>query len=162
MKIGIISDTHNNFEITKQACRLFKNRKIDILIHAGDFTSPEILALFKDFNCRFVMGNADRDIEQLNAECLKIGFDYLRESCELTVDDKKILILHGNVVPVFRDAVASGKYNYIIKGHTHHFEDYIRNNTRVINPGGLEQECSIAILDTENDELERIILKTDL
>ena len=160
MKIGLISDTHDNIDATKKACRIFKEKKIDILIHAGDFTSPEIVDLFKDFNCKLVMGNADVDVEKLNKECEKIGLDCLSESCEMTVGDKKLLVLHGNVVPAFRHAVASGKYNYIIKGHTHSFEDYIRGDVRIINPGSLNNitENTIAVLDTETDELEKIIL----
>ncbi|MBN2403912.1 MAG: YfcE family phosphodiesterase [Spirochaetes bacterium] len=160
MKIGIISDTHDNIEITRKACSVFKDKKIDILIHAGDFTSPEIIDLFREFKCRFVTGNADNNIEALNKECEKLGFDCIGETCEIDADGKKILVLHGYVVSTFREAVASGKYNYIIKGHTHHFEDYIRNNTRVINPGSLSrsEEFTIAVLDTKSDKLEKIIL----
>ena len=160
MKIGIISDTHDNLEITKKAISIFKDKKVDIVVHAGDFTSPEIIDLFKDFNCRFVVGNADTDIDGLNKECYSLGLDCMGESCEFDAQGKKILVLHGFVVSIFRDAVASGKYNYIIKGHTHYFEDYIRNKTRIINPGSLygSEENSIAILDTGSDELEKIIL----
>jgi uncharacterized protein len=160
MKIGIISDTHNNFEVAKKACSIFKDKKVDIIIHAGDFTSPEMIELFKDFNCRFVFGNADIDIEGLNKECRELGFNCIGETCEIDVKDKKILVLHGFVVPTFREAVASGKYDYIIKGHTHYFEDYMRNNTRIINPGSLyrSDENTIAVLDTESDDLEKIVL----
>jgi uncharacterized protein len=160
MKIGIISDTHNNFDVTKKACSIFKEKKVNMVIHAGDFTSPEIIELFKDFNCRLVVGNADLDVEGLNKECEKLGFDCLGQTCEVNADGKKILVLHGYFVPAFREAVASGKYNYIIKGHTHYFEDYIRNNTRIINPGSLyrSDENTIAILDTESDELEKVVL----
>jgi putative phosphoesterase len=160
MKIGIISDTHDNLEVTKKACKVFKHKKVDIVIHAGDFTSPGIIKLFRKFNCKFVLGNADTNIEGLNKEFTKLGFDCIGESCEFVAQGKKILVLHGFVVSLFRDAVASGKYNYIIKGHTHYFEDYLRNNTRIINPGSLygSDENTIAILDTKSDELEKIVL----
>ncbi len=160
MKIGIISDTHNNYNVTEKACGIFKERKVDIVIHSGDFTSPQIMELFKDFKCRFVIGNADIDVEGLSKECEKLGFGCLGQTCELNADGKKILVLHGSVVSAFREAVAAGKYNYIIKGHTHYFEDYMRNNTRIINPGSLyrSDENTIAILDTESDLLEKIVL----
>jgi uncharacterized protein len=160
MKIGIISDTHDNLEITKKAISIFRDKKVDIVVHAGDFTSPEIIDLFKDFNCRFVIGNADTDIDGLNKECDNLGLDCMGESCEFDAQGKKILVLHGFVVSIFRDAVASGKYDYIIKGHTHYFEDYMRNKTRIINPGSLyrSEENSIAVLDTESDKLEKIVL----
>lgn len=160
MKIGLISDTHDNLEFTKKACSVFKNKKVDIIIHAGDFTSPDIIKLFSEFKCRFVFGNADGDVEGINEECRNSGIDCPGESCEIDAGGKKILALHGYNVPLFREAVASGKYAYIIKGHTHYFEDYVRNNARVINPGSLfrADEYSIAILDTDTDELEKIIL----
>ena len=158
MKIGIISDTHNDLEGTKYACEVFRSNDVDFIIHAGDLSSPKIIDLFKDFSCRFVMGNADIDIDILNDECRSLGFDCLEETCDINIAGKRILVMHGNVVTAFREAVASGKYDYIIKGHTHHFENYIRNNTRIVNPGSLfgTNEHSIAILDTEKDEVEKI------
>ena len=160
MKIGIISDTHDNLEMTEKACAIFKSRGIDFIIHCGDFTSSKIVKLFKDFNCRFVMGNADKDSDDLNMECGILGFEGLMESREFELSGKKFLVIHGNVVSLFRDAVASGRYDYIIKGHTHYFEDYVRNNVRVINPGSLfgSDESTIAILDVESGEVEKIIL----
>jgi hypothetical protein len=160
MKIGIISDTHNNIEGTIKACDLFKMREVDIVVHAGDFTSPKIINFFADFNCKFVLGNADIDIDLLNTKCKNYGFAPIEEVCEFNGSGKNFLVIHGNIVSIFREAVASGKYDYIIKGHTHYFENYIRNNTRVMNPGSLygSDEHSIAILDIDKDEVEKVII----
>jgi len=70
-------------------------------------------------------------------------------------------VFHGHDVPMYREAVASGKYNYIIKGHTHNFENYISNGCRIINPGAVygHDESSIAILDVEADKVEKINLE---
>jgi predicted phosphodiesterase len=59
--------------------------------------------------------------------------------------------------------VAMGEYDYIIKGHTHFFEDYTSNNTRIINPGTLygHDEHTIAILDAAKDKVEKIIINED-
>ena len=43
MKIGIISDTHNDLEGTKHACEIFKSKNVDFIIHAGDLSSPRII-----------------------------------------------------------------------------------------------------------------------
>jgi uncharacterized protein len=160
MKIGLISDSHNNIELTKKACEVFKNKKIDMLAHTGDFTSPRILKLFTGFKCKLVKGNADIDLDLLNKQCKKLKIGSLEDSNEFEIEGKKILLIHGNHVPEFRDAVASGKFDYIIKGHTHTFENYIRNNTRIINPGSLcgFEENTVAILDIETDEVEKIDL----
>ncbi len=163
MLVGLVSDTHNNVEQTLKAVTIFKQRNIDLLIHAGDFTSPKILEYFKDFNCRFVLGNADIDIAELNAVCETCGHGAIQDSCSFDFDDKKFIVFHGNDVPLFRQAVASGQYDYIIKGHTHFYENYVSGKTRVINPGSLYEqgECSIAILETTSGKVEIIRIHED-
>ncbi len=158
MKIGILSDTHNNIELTRKAVALFKERGVEMIIHAGDLTSPRMLELFKDIPSRIVLGNGDIDVEDINSEAQRLGFGEIEYCSSFDVDGKKFIVFHGNNVPLFREAVASGTYDYIIKGHTHFFENYISNNTRIINPGSLygADEFSIALLDTDSDTVEYI------
>lgn len=164
MKVGIISDTHDDIQLTKEAVEIFHTRNVDIIIHAGDFTSPEMLRLFKDNNCKFVLGNGDIDVERINMESQECGFECITDVCDFNIDDKRILVIHGDKVPVFREAVSSGKYNYIIKGHTHLFEDYISKNSRILNPGSfaIGRGGFILILDTITDSLEKIRIGIDL
>lgn len=163
MKIGIIADTHNNIELTKKAVEIFKKKGVDLVIHAGDLTSPRMMDLFEKFKCVFVLGNSDIDVELINARSQEMGCGKVSECCELEVKGKKIFVMHGNDVPAFRKAVSSGKYNYIIKGHTHFFENYVSSNTRIINPGTLygDDECTIAILDMDTDKVEKIKIEKD-
>jgi len=163
MKIGIISDTHNSLDVTRRALEVLRDRGIRYLVHAGDITSPKMLSLFRDFECRFVLGNGDIDEEDLNLESERLGFGCIADRCTIEIDNKKILLFHGNNVPLFREAVSSGEYDYIIKGHTHMFEDYTSNRTHIINPGSLygADEFSIAILDTETDRVEMIRIDQD-
>ena len=158
MKIGIISDTHNNIETTQKAIKIFKSKDVGFIIHSGDLSSPQMLKLFKGFKCRFVLGNVDIDVELINEESLRLGFGSVERSSDITLDGKRILVIHGDDVPVFRKAVASGDYDYIIKGHTHFFENYVSNNARIINPGSLceNSELCIVILDMDDDLVERI------
>ncbi len=163
MKIGIISDTHNNLDITRRALELFREQGAGLVVHAGDLTSPKMLELFRGFDCRFVLGNGDIDVEELNRAAGVLGFGCIEEYCEFEADGKRFILFHGNNVPMFRDAVASGKYDYIIKGHTHFFENYTSGRTRIINPGSLysSDEYSVAVLDTESDRVEmfRIVME---
>ena len=163
MKIGIISDTHNNIELTDKAVGIFKSNKIELLIHAGDLTSPKMIDLFKDFDCKIVLGNGDMDIEDMCSKCDKFGFASIDYTCSFSAAGKNFFVFHGNNVQMFRDAVLSGQYDYIIKGHTHYFENYISNKTRIINPGSLYEsdECSIVILETETDEVKMIKIEED-
>jgi putative phosphoesterase len=163
MKIGILSDTHNNIEPTQKAVDIFKDNKVNLVVHAGDITSPKMLGIFKDFKPIFVLGNGDIDAEALNAEAEKLGFGPIQDCREFEADGKKIIVFHGNNVPQFRACMASGDFDYVIKGHTHIFENYIVNRTRVINPGALyaADEFSVAILDTATGKVERIRVEAD-
>ena len=158
MKIGIISDTHNDLDMIKKAVAIFKEQRVDLVVHAGDLTSPKVVELFRDLPCKFVLGNCDIDSEAISAKANELGFGCVENCCDFTAGDKRILLFHGNDIPLFRKAVASGKYDYIIKGHTHIFENYRSNTTRIINPGSIyrEDERTISILDTESDRVTKI------
>lgn len=162
MLVGILSDTHDEEEMTMKALAQFRRRGADLLIHAGDIMSAEMLRLFKDFPARFVLGNEDKDVAGLNEESLRLGFGPIERQTVFEAGGKSFLMLHGESsdVPLFRRAVASGEYNYIVKGHTHSFENYIaaNNKSRVINPGALYHayEFTVALLDTERDNVEMI------
>jgi putative phosphoesterase len=158
MKIGIISDTHNNIELTGKAVDIFKENNIELIVHAGDLTSPRMLELFRDFPCKIVLGNGDIDVEEICDICNKMGNGCAGERVVFEAGGKRIIAFHGDNVAMFREAVVSGEYDYIIKGHTHYFENYVSNNTRVINPGSLygSDEFSIAVLDTDEDRVTRI------
>lgn len=161
MLLGIISDTHNDIEATKKAIELFRERGITVIAHAGDITSPRMLEYLKGFTCYIVLGNGDLiDAEDIRAKAESLGFNPVEEMLEFALGGKNFVIFHGNNVPMYRSALASGKYNYIIKGHTHYFENYVSNECRIINPGAVygHDESSIVILDIETDRVEKISL----
>ncbi len=163
MKLGILSDTHNNIEVVRRALGLLRDSGVSRVVHAGDITSPKMLSLFEGFTARFVLGNGDIDSEALNEESRRLGFGPIEERCVFEEDGKTIIVFHGNNVPMFREAVASGKYHFVIKGHTHIFENYTAGTSRVINPGALygADEFTIAILDTETGKVERILVEAE-
>jgi putative phosphoesterase len=158
MKIGIVSDTHNNIELTRKAVGIFRENGVDLIVHAGDLTSPRMLELFRDFPLKIVLGNGDIDVEEISDVCHKMGYGDIGNKSVFDAGGKRIIVFHGDNVSMFREAVVSGEYDYIIKGHTHYFENYVSNNARVINPGSLygSDEFSIAVLDTDEDRVTRI------
>jgi len=162
MLLGILSDTHNDIESLEIALSIFRERGIKTLAHAGDITSPRMLEYLVEFDCYIVLGNGDIiDTDVINWKASVLGLRPVEDKIEFDFGGKKFLLFHGNNVPMYRQAVSSGKYDYIIKGHTHHFENYITNQTRVINPGAVyrHDEASIAILDVATDKVEKIILE---
>ena len=156
-----MSDTHNDVDYIQKAVDIFKERDIKILVHAGDITSFRMLDYLKDFDCYIVLGNGDEiDRDDINAKAASLNIRSVESNIEFECGGKKFLVFHGHNVPMYRTAVASGKYDYIIKGHTHYFENYISNDCRIINPGAVyaHDESSIAILDIATDRVEKIVL----
>ena len=161
MLVGIISDTHNDIEATEKALKIMVERNVEALVHAGDITSPRMLEFFKGFDCYIVLGNGDLiDRDDIRKMALELGMRPAEEKAEFSLGGKRFALFHGHNVPLFRDAVSSGNFDYIIKGHTHFFENYVTNNCRIINPGALyrRDESSFVILDIESDKVEKIII----
>jgi len=40
MVIGIISDTHDHMDNIRKALKIFKEKNVKVILHAGDFVSP--------------------------------------------------------------------------------------------------------------------------
>jgi len=161
MLLGIISDTHNDIESTEKALSILKERGVTTLVHAGDITSPRMLEYMSGFDCYVVLGNGDQiDKDVINWKASVLGMRPVDDKIEFEYCGKKFIVFHGNNVPLYRETVASGKYNYIIKGHTHYFENYVANVSRIINPGAVyrHDDASFVILDVENDKVEKIDL----
>ena len=47
MKVGIISDTHDDFEAINHAIDIFEDNSVGAVIHAGDFISPPVISEFR-------------------------------------------------------------------------------------------------------------------
>ena len=62
MRIGVVSDTHNNFKNIDQIIAIFNSENLDLVIHTGDITKAETLRKFSNLNCplKGVFGNNDR------------------------------------------------------------------------------------------------------
>ncbi len=132
MLLGIIADTHDNLTMTRKAVELFNDRKVDYMIHAGDFTSPYTLKLFSELKCRYaaVFGNNDGDKLLLQE---RSGGSIKNQPLMLTLDNKKIVVVHEHqAVNALAD---SGHFDLVIYGHTH--EPLVKkvNTSLLINPG---------------------------
>jgi len=161
MKIGIISDTHDNLPQIKKAVKIFDQEKVELVLHAGDFVSPFTFLEFKNLNCplKGVFGNNDGDKLYLREKFKEIGEIY-PAPYETNIDHKIIITLHEEKLI---DALAeSQKYEVIIYGHTHRTDLRKIGKTLIINPGEcggwLTGKSTIALLDLENLEVKIINL----
>ena len=160
MRIGILSDTHNQIQRTRIAVELLRDAGAEVLFHCGDLTSPEIVAECAVLPVYFTFGNNDCDMVAVleeaameqRAHCLKWGG-------EVTLADRRIAVCHGHLTRDLRPLLDSGP-DYLLSGHSHIARDWMEGNTRRINPGALHRAklYSVAVLDLETDELEFLFL----
>ncbi len=161
MKIGILSDTHDNLEAVRKACDLFAAEGIPLLLHCGDVCGPAVVEALDGFTVYFAQGNRERIVP------LRKAVDDRQEGRlallhTLTLDNRSIALLHGDSGDTLRRLIASGIYDYVIYGHTHRHRDQRRGRTRVINPGALGgmrwEPPSVCTLDLETDEVRFYII----
>ena len=159
MLIGIISDTHDNLIQTGKAINLFNNRKVEYVIHAGDYTSPFTLNLFKNLNCKYVgiFGNNDGDKLLL----LERSEGNIHNQPHIfTLHNKKIIVMHEHhIVEALAD---SGHFDLVIYGHTHKPDIRKVKHALIVNPG---EACTwfygtstVALTDLNTMEAEIIEL----
>jgi putative phosphoesterase len=163
MKIGILSDSHNDGAALKQALQIFNNAGINTLFHCGDITSPQMLIHLKGFTVNYVYGNMDSDpmeirkqIKLLNPEN-EIGITVAR-----VFANKRIAVTHGHLSDILDELILSGENDFVFHGHTHRRRDELLVDTRVLNPGALggarHEPRSVCILDLESGDAQFIDL----
>ncbi|MCP4482100.1 MAG: YfcE family phosphodiesterase [bacterium] len=136
MKIGVISDTHDNLEYIKKAIRYFNEEKVDKVFHAGDISQVDTAEAFNKLNMPLILafGNTDKAeselITKLGAKLELSGQIVVTELCGIRI----VLVHNILLIPLEIRRQA----DLIIHGHTHHVEDIVINSTRILNPG----ECS--------------------
>ncbi len=154
MKIGIISDTHDNMPKIASAARLLNSQEVDLVLHAGDFISPITADELKALQAPLigVFGNNDGDRLYLTNRFKNIGKIY-PDYHEFEFEGKRGVIMHE---PKFIDAlVKSAVYDLVIYGHTHEI-DIREGRTLVVNPGEacgwISGRSTMVILDTDTME----------
>jgi len=157
MKVGIISDSHDNIWVLDKALKQIKEKGAEILIHCGDFCAPFIMNNLSsvDIPVHCVFGNIDdRHITPKMAES-KTNITFHGDIGEFEIDGKKIAITH---FPHFAEGLAAKQqYDLVCHGHTHDQRKEKIGKTLLLNPGeimGRKGTPSYAIYDTETSDAE--------
>lgn len=162
MLIGLIADSHDHVPHIKQAVALFKERQVQLVLHAGDFCSPFTVPPFEGMPMKGVFGNNDGDQYLLLQKFDAIGAEHLGTFGDLEIDGRKMALYHGTDAPVTAALEQCGTYEVVISGHTHQQKVEMVDGTLAINPGtahGFGQKATVALLDTEAMEVEFTELK---
>ena len=159
MLIGLISDTHipDRARILPQkVLDAFSN--VDLIIHAGDLTSPKVLDELEEIApVMAVQGNMDR----------ANGID-LPKAKVIEAEDLKIGVIHGEVYP----RADSDQLLYLAKeldvdilvsGHSHQPKIEQKDGVLLLNPGSpivtRLADRTVMILEINNKEVDVEIIK---
>lgn len=165
MKIGIVSDTHDNLALVAKAIDRLNRENVEVVLHAGDYVSPFTISNFKQLRAKLigVFGNNDGD-----RELLKDRFDTVEAAevrgnfAEVTVGGLRIALLHGGEEELLTSLVNTGFYDVVVHGHSHVAGIHKRNKTIVVNPGEvcgyLTEKSTLVLFDTATKKAEIVQL----
>jgi len=156
MKIGLISDTHDNLPKLERAVSFFNKNKVNFVLHAGDYVAPFAIDKMNALSCDWlgVFGNNDGEKKGLSVKSLnRIKASPYR----FKLFGRKVTLLHD---PQSLE-MKKEKADLVVFGHTHKPEAVKLKDKLIVNPG----ECSgwvsgkstVAIVDL--DELNCRIVK---
>ncbi len=168
IKLGIISDTHGQYELTREAIKICQELNVDQIIHCGDIGGSEIIRILSVFPVNYVYGNCDSGLKMTYADIIQTCGGILHQQFgSLTLENKRIAFFHlPDSNDCLRREIATGRWDLICYGHTHrHFlEQYSvpseadpnkLKNILVLNPGAFDQRwepagfCIVTLPDME-------------
>ncbi len=157
MRVGLLSDSHGRAERTERAVDALLAAGADVLIHAGDIETEQVLDCLAGHNAHIVWGNCDWDRAGLERYAKDIGIAVHADAGELEADGVRIAFTHGHLPAALRTAMASGA-RYLVHGHTHERRDEFVDGVRIINPGALHRArpFTVALLTPKSGELRTI------
>ena len=160
MKLGVMSDSHDNLTLVRKVIALFNKEKVDMVVHAGDFVAPFTVKVLKELKCPFqgVLGNNDGETAGLYQAS---DGNITKAPLKLTLGGRRIVVLHyPDLVEKF---LKSRKFDVIIHGHTHQPILKKEEGVLILNPGEsggwTTGKSSVAIVDLEKLTARHIWLK---
>jgi putative phosphoesterase len=167
MKIGVISDTHDQYECIYKAVRILNHERVSFTVHCGDWVSPFSQEFFKDLQnpLRGIFGNNDGDKYYHLSYSEKTHIRFGGATLSLKVDGRTIFVCHGENADIVHALVISGIYDAVFHGHTHIPVNKLIGNTLLLNPGTFMpvtdtkiKGASCAIYDTKDNTAKIITL----
>lgn len=159
MRIGAISDTHDNLPQIEKVVKFLNDQKVDLALHAGDYVAGFVVPKLAKLNCRLVgvFGNNDGDHELLKKRFSETSNCTIHERfTQIQAEGFRIALLHGHETELLDAVIASGYFDAVVHGHSHFLSIQKKGKTLVINPGEvcgyLTGKCTVALLDTAKQE----------
>ncbi|HYH68167.1 MAG TPA: metallophosphoesterase family protein [Urbifossiella sp.] len=158
MRLGILSDTHDELDRTRAAVDLLRDAGAGAIVHCGDLTGLPVLAACAVLPCWFVFGNHDSDaVPWLRRAAAELGAVCLGWGGVLELGGSRVGVCHGHLTSDLRHVLAD-RPDYLLTGHTHFPFDRTEGRVRRINPGALHRAdaFTVALLDLTTGEARTI------
>ena len=155
MRVGVISDSHDNVPKLRAAVDLLRQRGAEHLIHAGDWVALFAVKVVVESGIPFtgIFGNNDGEREGIH----KLTPHVYREPHAFELGGRRIVLVH-DLSKLPREAI--GGADVVIYGHTHQVA-VEKGPPLLLNPGEccgwVTEKCTVALLDL--DTLEATILE---
>lgn len=138
MKIGIVSDTHNNLKNVRQIISLFNEAEVERVIHTGDISQAKVMEAFSALDAPLygVYGNNDQgELAELQQAASDLGFHFIQPPLTLEWAGRRLIVVHD---PLELDPIDTAAYDIILHGHTHRQRIEFEAEQLIFNPG----ECA--------------------
>ena len=152
MRIGIVSDTHNNLKNCRRIVALFNDHAVDQVIHTGDITQAKTIEVFSRLDAPMsgVFGNNDEERESLEIAIERYDFHFVDPPLMLSWGGRNLVVVHD---PLDLEELDCCDIDVILHGHTHTQTIEFSESRLTFNPGesaGMMKGLnSIGILDLE-------------
>ena len=159
MKIGILSDSHDDMAAIAKAVALFNAEGVVQVLHAGDIVSPFTFDVFRELRAPLggVFGNNDGDrllLRERSAGALHVQPHFV------TLDGLRGVIVHEPAL--VKPLAHSGDFDFVLYGHTHVPDIRREGPSLVINPGKAASlnkgRATVVLLETETREAKIVEL----
>jgi putative phosphoesterase len=137
MRIGVVSDTHNNLRSVRAIVEIFDRADVDRVVHTGDVTQAKVLDAFARMRAPLVgvWGNNDLERETLEAAAVRHGMHVVDGVLHLEWHARRIVVAHD---PRDLEHHVAPDHALALHGHTHLHRHEHKGDTLVFNPG----ECA--------------------
>jgi putative phosphoesterase len=148
MRVGIVSDSHDNGDAARVCVRIFQEKGVERILHAGDIVAPFTAQVFLEAGVPVdaVFGNNDGETELLSKVLPGIEKGWRR----LRIGGHVVLLVHDrhHVPPQELEGA-----RLLVHGHTHDAECVETGGRIELNPGEcggwLRGRKTLALWDTE-------------
>lgn len=137
MRIGVVSDTHNNLKNVRRIVELFNDAGVDRVVHTGDISQAKTLDVLAELKAPLhgVFGNNDVERAALDAAIARHGFQFTEPPLELEWHNRSIIVVHD---PLEFTGHVADRHELALHGHTHRYRLEQQAQTLFFNPG----ECA--------------------